>query len=92
MKSPLFWYVILGLLLNRCSNGAGISAVAAADALVSVDNIDIAFGNARNRALRSASTASDAIFSDLVCHLYVPPYRIMTNTILPYLQKKSRGF
>ena len=56
------------LLLNRCSNGASFSTVAAADALVSVDNVYVAFRDAGNRALRCASAASDAIFSNLVSH------------------------
>ena len=68
MNAPLFDYVILELLLNRCSNRARFSAVAATDALVSVDNEDITLGNAGYGTFGSASTASDAIFSNLVCH------------------------
>ena len=60
----LFW----GLLLNGRSNRAGFRAVTATDALVSVDNEDIAFGNAGYGTLGSACAASDAIFSNLVCH------------------------
>ena len=60
--------LFLRLLLNGRSNGAGISAVAAADAFVSIDNVDIAFGNAGNRAFCSACTASYAIFCDFVSH------------------------
>ena len=60
--------LFLRLLLNGRSNGARVSAVAAADALVSVDNVDIAFGNAGNGAFCSASTASYAIFCDFVSH------------------------
>ena len=56
------------LLLNRRSNRAGICTVAAADAFVSVDNVDIAFGNAGNGTLGCACATSDAIFSDFVSH------------------------
>ena len=59
---------IVRLLLNGCSNGARICAVAAADAFVSIDNVDIAFGNAGNGAFCSTSAASYAIFCDFVSH------------------------
>ena len=65
---------IVRLLLNGCSNGARICAVAAADAFVSIDNVDIAFGNAGYGAFGCASAASDAIFSNLVCHYDLPPF------------------
>ena len=51
--------LFLRLLLNGRSNGARVSAVAAADALVSVDNVDIAFGNAGNGAFAGAGAAGD---------------------------------
>jgi len=50
------------LFLSRCSYGACICASAAADALISVDNVlAVAFGNARNRAAVCASAAADAL-------------------------------
>ena len=56
------------LFLSRCSDRANLCAVAAADALVRIDNENVTLGNAANRALRSASAACDAIFRNLVSH------------------------
>ena len=58
------------LRLLGCGNGANLCAVAAADALVSVDYENVALGNAANRTLRSTCAASDAIFSDFVSHSF----------------------
>ncbi len=56
------------LFLYGSSNRACLSAVAAANALVSVDNVDITLCNAGCGALASACATSDAIVSNLVCH------------------------
>ncbi len=58
------------LFLSRCSYGASVCTVTAADALISVDNVlAIAFGNARSGATVCASAAADALIGNLVCHL-----------------------
>ena len=62
-------YVVKELFLYGCSYGASVSTCAAADALISVDNVlAVAFGNAINGATVSASAAADAFVSNLVCH------------------------
>ena len=79
------------LFLFGCGNRANVLAVAAADALISIDNVDIALGNALNGALRSASAACDACIGNLVCHgIYLQI--INDNYILTYYSEKSSGF
>ena len=63
------------LFLNRSTYGAGLSAVTAIDAGISVDLVlGVALSNSFNGARCSTSAAGDAIFSNLVCHGYVPPF------------------
>ena len=45
-----------------------VSAVSASNALICIDNVDIALRNALNGALGSASAACDASIGNLVCH------------------------
>ena len=60
------------LFLSRCSYGASVCTVAAADALVSIDNVlSITLGNARSGATVCASAAADALIGNLVCHLCI---------------------
>ena len=50
------------------SGGAGSGASAAAHASVSINLIDVAFGNSSDGALVDAGTASNASVSDFVSH------------------------
>ncbi len=62
------------LLFNRSANRAVVSTVAAADALISVDNVlVIALGNARNGASICTCAAVNALVGNLVCHVKIPP-------------------
>ena len=64
----------VGLFLYGSTNGAGICARAAADALISVDNVlAVAFGDAANRASICTSATADAFIGNLVCHFKKPP-------------------
>jgi hypothetical protein len=56
------------LVLDDSSGGADIGTSAAIDAGISVDYIDIAFGNSTGGALRLASSTSHACISDFVSH------------------------
>ena len=59
-----------GLFLNGSANRAGVCTRAASNALVCVDNVlAISLGNARYGASVSASAASNALVSNLVCHV-----------------------
>ncbi len=79
------------LLLNGCSDRAGFCTVTAADALIGVDNKDITFGNAGNRALGCASTACYAIFCNLVCHFdYL--HSIVLSIFYHIYEKNQGGF
>jgi hypothetical protein len=65
----------LKLFLNGSVNGAGLCAVSAIDACLSVDNeLAVTLSNSLNGAICSACAASDAIIGNLKCHGYVPPF------------------
>ena len=70
-RAPLFIFNFLKeLLLCGSSYGTSICTAAAANALVSVDNVlAVALGNATGGASISASAASDALIRNLVCHV-----------------------
>jgi hypothetical protein len=60
----------LKLFLNGSFNRAGLCAVSAIDAGVSVDNeLAVTLGDATNGASVSASAAANAFIRNLVCHL-----------------------
>ena len=62
------------LLLCGSSNGACVSARAAAYTFISVDNVlAVTLGDATGGACISASAACDAIVGNLVCHVKEPP-------------------
>ena len=89
-------YTPKGLLLNRSANRAGVCTRAAADALVSVDNVlAVTLGNARNGASISASAAANALVSNLVCHVFylqnkfVYTYFIISLEKIKGLERKS---
>ena len=61
------------LCLSGCANGANLSTVSAIDAGVSVDLVlAVTLGDSLNGALGCASTATDAIISNLKCHGDLP--------------------
>jgi len=63
------------LFLRGSSYRANVCTVAAADALISIDNVNaVTLGNATYGALACASTASYAIIGNFVCHSDIPPY------------------
>ena len=65
----------LELFLNGSANRAGLCTVTATDAGISVDNVNaVTLGDALYGTISCTSTASDAIFSNLKCHGYVPPF------------------
>ena len=58
-----------GSLLCGSSHRTSICTAAAADALVSIDNVlAVTLGNATGRASVSTSAAGDALIGNLVCH------------------------
>ena len=71
-RAPLFIFNFLKeLLLRGSSYGTSICTAAAANALVSVDNVlAVTLGDAAGGASISASAASDALIRNLVCHVY----------------------
>ena len=90
--SPLFMFIQRKLLLNGRTNGASVSASAAADALISVDNVlAVSLGDAANRTTVSASAAADAFVSNLESHREKPPFFLVTY-ILSHLSEKSSAF
>ena len=77
-------------------SGAVVSASAAADANISIDDVLVfALGDSLNRAVVSASAALDAGVSNLVCHDYVPPClffipdTVMVMFILAWISEKA---
>ena len=63
------FYVWAELVSLGSLNRASICARAAVNALVGIDNVlAVLLADSLNRALLSASAASDAIISNLVCH------------------------
>ena len=66
--------MFLKLFLNRSAYRTNVCAVAAGDALVSVDNeLAVTLGNARGRATICACATSDALISNLESHCDYPP-------------------
>ena len=62
------------LCLLRCANRASICACATTNAGVCIDHVlSVCFGDCLYRAFAGASTASNAIISNLVCHDFKPP-------------------
>ena len=51
------------------ANRANVCAIAAVDALVSIDHVDRAFGDCFGGALGRASAASDAFVRNFICHV-----------------------
>lgn len=70
----------INLVLLGSLNRANACAGAALDALVCVDFVlAVAFLNAADRTFVRASTASDALVTDLVCHFQItPPSKMFT--------------
>ena len=56
------------LLSRGSSDRACVSASAAVNANIGVDNVRCALGNSLYGAACCASAAADAIFTDFVCH------------------------
>ena len=74
-KNSAFFIIGNKLLLCGSAYRASVSASAAADALVSVDNVlAVTLGNTSNRARICASTAADTFIGNFVCHLEKPPF------------------
>ena len=66
--------MLLKLFLNRSAYRTNVCAVAARDALVSVDNeLAVTLRNAGNRATVCACATSDALISNLESHCDYPP-------------------
>ena len=58
------------LFLSRCANRTSVSTRAAADAIISVDNVlTIALSNATYGTSVCACATSDALVGNLECHL-----------------------
>ena len=89
--SPLFMFIQRKLLLNGRTNGASVSASAAADALISVDNVlAVSLGDAANRTTVSASAAADAFVSNLESHREKPPF--FWSPIFYHIYPKNQVF
>ena len=74
-------FVLVWLRLCRRVHGAGISASAAIDALVSVDHkLAIALGDRVHGAVGSARAAADALVGNNVCHGQSPPLHVARST------------
>ena len=56
------------LSLYRSSYRAVSSASSAVDASALIDNVRCTFSNSLYWAVTSANSATDAVFSDLICH------------------------
>jgi hypothetical protein len=70
LSSEFFFQFRLCLL--GCIYGAGTSASAAVDAVVSIDNVlAVSFRDSTNGAVSCASTACDASITNYICHKFI---------------------
>lgn len=66
---PLFsFWICCRLAFDNSTRGASVGAGAAAHALISIDLVDVAFGDSSNRAFASAGTTSNASVGNFVSH------------------------
>ena len=65
---PLWSYLLRLFTGDDGLAGANLSASAALDASVGIDNVDVAFRDSLNRAVGQAGAASDTFVSNYVSH------------------------
>ena len=74
-NSPAFICMPLRLFGRRSRNGANLCASAAINAGVSVNYIlAVALGNSLYGAAICAGAAGDAVITNYICHIKVPPF------------------
>jgi hypothetical protein len=89
------FFVHVRLLLNDCLSGASLSAGAAGDAGIRVDDIDaVALGDRLGGALAGAGAAGNASVRDFVSHIQTSIFlpggtaaELKSKSIITHLQK-----